>query len=162
MGYTLYWNYHKPNPKDSVDLASLRTSFSPEFITKVKDAIKVAAKAKIKLGDWDGSELKEEPITDTVIRFNGSPESCETFALYARCPATAWDCCKTRLYPYTIVCMEVLQLALEEGIIDNWSTDGDDKEIKDEWRKLYKRDSNEGEQIWEDPCMEKTGLNENS
>lgn len=144
MGYTLYWNYHKPEPKGTVDLKSLRTTFSPEFIAKVKDAIKVASKAGIELGDWDGSKLKAEPITNTTISFNGNgPGHCETFTLNAVAPQGNWDCCKTNYKDYTILCMEILQLAVEEGILDNWSSDGNDQDLKEKWNKLYKRNSNE-------------------
>ena len=73
MGYSLYWNYRKPEKDEK-----LSTSFSPKFIAKVKDAIKVASKAGIKLGDWDGSQPKTEPITNTMISFNGNgPGHCE-------------------------------------------------------------------------------------
>lgn len=158
MGYTLYWNYRKPNDKEKV-----RTSFSPEFKKKVQDAIKVASSHGITLGDWDGDTLKDEPLTDTVIRFNGSrPNCCETFNLTACAPQGYWDCCKTNWNSYTVLCMEILQLALEDGILENWSTDGNDQELKDEWHKLYKRNSNEGEQTWEEDCTPKNTLDENN
>lgn len=144
MGYALYWHYHKPEPKGTVDLKSLRTAFSPEFISKVRDAIKVASQAGIELGDWEGCPLKEEAVTDTVIKFNGlKPESCETFTITAVAPQGYWDCCKTNYGKYTALCMEILQLAVEDGILENWSSDGGegDVECREQWNKLYKRNS---------------------
>lgn len=139
MGYSLYWNYRKPEKDEK-----LSTSFSPKFIAKVKDAIKVASKAGIKLGDWDGSQPKTEPITNTTISFNGNgPGHCETFTLTAVAPQSFWDCCKTNYKEYTILCMEILQLAVEKNILADWSSDGNDQDLKEKWNKLYKRNSNE-------------------
>ena len=53
-------------------------------------------------------------------------------------------------------------MTLEDGILEDWSTDGNDQELKDEWHKLYKRNSNEGEQTWEEDCTPKNTLDENN
>lgn len=117
MGWCIYWDYKKEKNQPS--------SFPDEFVTKVKDII---TKSKVKLASWDGdTPIKmDDIVSKTCIMFNGVyPESCETFRLCASDPSgLGSDCCKTRGYAYSIVCLAILDLAMKYGIIDDYSTDG--------------------------------------
>lgn len=131
MGYTLYWTYKKTDDKP--------TSFTPELKAKLEDAIKVASSHGIALGCWDGTKAQCDLVADSNVTFNGlTPESCETFNLYCTPPPGYRDFCKTNRKAYTVVCMRILQLALEAGILEDWKTDGDDEEIKEQYNNIYK------------------------
>ena len=129
MGWTVYWDYSKEKNV---------SSFPETFVDEVKQIIN-KAKKKVQLGVWDGSG----PATlDTIcsnhgIIFNGiNPESCETFCLKPCDPrGLGGDFCKTRGYPYSIVCIAVLEAAVKAGIIPEYSMDGGPE--KEEVMQLY-------------------------
>lgn len=117
MGWCIYWDYKKEKNQPS--------SFPDKFVDEVKDII---TKSKIKLASWDGDETAgmDDIVSKTYIMFNGVyPESCETFRL---CPTDTGglgsDCCKTRGYDYSVICLAILNLAMKYNIIDDYSTDG--------------------------------------
>lgn len=135
MGYTIYWDYPKEKKTNEV-------VFPAEFVAELKDILKTASKHKIQLSSWEGEkvvDVKSLLCTDGSISFNGvSPESCETFVLQMAEPTgILFDCCKTRGYPYTAVCMWILDTAKKYGIIEHWSSDGGPED--EECLTLYKQ-----------------------
>ena len=134
MGYSLYWTYNKD---------SLSSKFSQAFLSKAKKIIEKARKAKIGFGDWEGNPITDDTIiSDTNIRFNGIyPDSCETFFLRPKAGAYNFDVCKTRGNPYGAICMALLELALNQNIITEWSSDGGPEDIttREIYEKVYKQ-----------------------
>lgn len=133
MSYILHWDYNKDNPS---------VKFSDKFINKIKKAFATAKENGIQVGTWEGDEFTTEPISDTVISFNGiKPNICETFKLDA-IRTNKWDCCKVN-NKYAILGMEILELAKEEGVVTDWQFDDCQEGLqhKEEWNKLFKRNS---------------------
>lgn len=140
MGYSLYWDYN-PDYK--------KKSFTTGFLNKVAAVIRKANAKGIELGSWDGEISSQDSFCKPdAIKFNGVyPKSCETFELMPSILGRElnFDFCKTRGYPYTVVCIAILKLAEKTGIITSWKTDNgpEHKAVMDLYNKVYGDDDGE-------------------
>lgn len=140
MGYSLYWDYNPSYKKNS---------FTAGFLNKVAGVIKKANAKGIDLGSWDGEKASQDSFCKPdAIKFNGVyPKSCETFELAPSILGRElnFDFCKTRGYPYTIVCIAVLKLAEKTGIISSWKADKgpEHEEVMKLYAQVYGDDDGE-------------------
>lgn len=87
--------------------------------------------------NWNGEEEGAE-ITNDMIRLNGcaaKDEDHETFHIERN--SGTWDFCKTARKPYDTVVVALLIVGQAMGIIESWSSDGDEEDGDfDEAREL--------------------------
>lgn len=112
MGYTHYW-------------ANTRKKISAE----TKESFKNGFNAM--LNHPDRPPIKIEWFDEKGIFFNGvGDDACETMVISFKANS-AYQWCKTNRRPYDKMVIACLLLAYNLGIIAEWSSDGNDDELKE-------------------------------
>jgi hypothetical protein len=122
MGYTHYWTPATNSSVKAID----------DMLEFTKKAIELFGKEKI--AGWDGHG---EPVIKGIgIVFNGRvPEDFETFKLEIN--SGKWNFCKTARHEYDTLVVACLMYADKKGIINEWSSDGDEGD-HEEGKELMK------------------------
>ena len=127
MGYTNYWRRtEKP--------------ITQEFVDGVKKIIAESNKKGISIRGWDGTGNPE--VTLERVSFNGNRdirtnhETCyfdNDFSddVFRDSEGEIFGFCKTARKPYDYTVKRVLRLAKKQGLINDWSCDGECKTTTD-------------------------------
>jgi len=115
MGYTHYFTLSKNTTKEQIK----------KMIAFTNVAIKFFGADKIANGM--SQEGTKPEVTKEVISLNGvEDDGHETFLLDFN--SGEWGFCKTARKPYDAVVVACLLFAVENNIITEWSSDGDDED----------------------------------
>ena len=120
MGFSHYWT-----PAKNVEDDAWQDFI--EVFEKMLDHVN--RKMGIDIVNGYGDEDTHAKITDEVVMFNGLGEdSHETFRLNR---GGEWDFCKTARKPYDLLVVATIHLGEQFGIIKEWSSDGDEDELRE-------------------------------
>ena len=124
MGYTHYFSTTKTATQEQWDA----------FTKKAKEIIDAFGTVY----NWDGT-IEGVEMDECMIRLNGcaeNGESHETFLIDFN--SGEWTFCKTARKPYDAVCVALLMVGVEMGIIKDWSSDGDGEDFAEAKELLAK------------------------
>ena len=120
MGFSHYWTQKK----------NIKQADWDKFMKFVRNA---SVMAGVKLANGFGESGTKPVVTKDEVLFNGidglEDDSHETFAMYNN-DAGEWNCCKTAEKPYDKVVVACLESALENNIIEEWTSDGNPTDHK--------------------------------